>query len=52
MFENARFESTKAFTKVSQPATVEAVDSQFVPLGEKPKWSLDHKIERNLEGIC
>jgi hypothetical protein len=31
---NARFESTKAFTKVSQPATVEAVDSQFVPLGE------------------
>ena len=33
-----------------QPTTVEASDSQFTPLGEKPKWSRpDHKIERNLE---
>jgi biotin synthase len=27
-------ELQKPFTKVSQPATVEAADSQFVPLGE------------------
>jgi biotin synthase len=29
---------------------VEAVDSQFQSLGEKPKWTRpEHKIERNLE---
>ncbi|RYY51938.1 MAG: biotin synthase BioB [Chitinophagaceae bacterium] len=40
----------KPFTKVSQPVTVEAADSEFAPLGEKPKWSRPgHKIERNLE---
>ena len=33
-----------------QPKTVEAADSQFAPLGEKPKWSRPgHTIERNLE---
>jgi biotin synthase len=33
-----------------QPKTVEAADSQYQSLGEKPKWSRpDHKIERNLE---
>lgn len=31
-----------------QPKTVEAEDSQFVDLGEKPKWTRPgHKIERN-----
>jgi biotin synthase len=40
----------KPFVKVSQPQTVEAADSQFAPLGEKPKWSRPgHSIERNLE---
>jgi biotin synthase len=33
-----------------QPKTVEAEDSQFAPLGEKPKWTRPgHKIERNLQ---
>ena len=33
-----------------QPTTVEAKDSQFQSLGEKPKWTRpEHKIERNLE---
>jgi biotin synthase len=32
---NAEFNPKKPFTKVSQPATVEAEDSQFAPLGEK-----------------
>jgi biotin synthase len=40
----------KPFTKMVQPPTVEAEDSQFVALGEKPKWTRPgHKIERNLE---
>lgn len=38
----------KPFTKKVQPQTVEASDSQFNDLGEKPKWTRpDHKIERN-----
>ena len=38
----------KPFTKKVQPQTVEATDSQFEALGEKPKWTRpDHKIERN-----
>jgi len=33
-----------------QPTTVEAADSQYQALGEKPKWSRPgHTIERNLE---
>jgi biotin synthase len=40
----------KPFTKVSQPVTVEATESQLVPLGEKPRWSRPgHIIERNME---
>ena len=35
---------------VGEPETVEAEDSQYQDLGEKPKWSRpDHKIERNVE---
>ena len=38
----------KPFIKKMQPQSVEAYDSLFEPLGEKPKWSRpEHKIERN-----
>ena len=38
----------KPFTKKEQPQTVEASESKYQPLGEKPKWSRpDHVIERN-----
>ncbi|MDR6969138.1 biotin synthase [Flavobacterium arsenatis] len=50
MFEMLGLIPQKPFTKVSQPETVEAEDSQFQPLGEKPRWSRPgHTIERNLE---
>ena len=50
MFEMLGLKPQKAFTKVSQPNTVEAVDSQFQTLGEKPNWSRPgQSIERNLE---
>ena len=50
MFELLGLKPQKPFTKVTQPATVEAEDSQFQSLGEKPKWTRpEHKIERNLE---
>ena len=50
MFEMLGLIPQKPFTKVSQPQTVEAEDSQYIPLGEKPKWTRPgHKIERNLE---
>jgi biotin synthase len=50
MFELLGLKPQKPFTKVSQPTTVEAVDSQYHPLGEKPKWSRPgHQIERNLK---
>lgn len=38
----------KPFTKKVQPQTVEAKDSHYADLGEKPKWTRPtHKIERN-----
>lgn len=38
----------KPFVKKMQPKTVEAEDSEFAALGEKPKWTRpEHKIERN-----
>lgn len=50
MFKLLGLTPQKAFTKVSQPKTVEAENSQLQPLGEKPKWSRPgHKIERNEE---
>lgn len=50
MFEMLGLVPQKPFTKVSQPKTVEAEDSEFAALGEKPKWTRPgHKIERNLE---
>ena len=50
MFETLGLIPQKPFVKVSQPTTVEAEDSQYQSLGEKPKWSRPgHKIEKNLE---
>ncbi|WP_395043501.1 biotin synthase BioB [Flavobacterium sp.] len=50
MFELLGLKPQKPFVKVAQPETVEAVDSKFEALGEKPKWTRpEHKIERNLE---
>ncbi|MFD2726514.1 biotin synthase BioB [Hyunsoonleella rubra] len=48
MFKQLGLNPQKAFTKKVQPQTVEAEDSQFEALGEKPKWSRpEHTIERN-----
>ena len=48
MFELLGLNPQKPFTKKVQPQTVEAPESQFEALGEKPKWTRpDHKIERN-----
>jgi len=50
MFKLLGLNPQKPFTKVSQPKTIEAKDSELQPLGEKPKWSRPaHKIERNEE---
>jgi biotin synthase len=50
MFELLGIQNQKAFAKVPQRETVEAADSKFEALGEKPKWSRPgHTIERNLE---
>jgi len=48
MFELLGLNPQKPFTKKVQPQTVEAKDSQFEALGEKPKWTRPHhKIDRN-----
>jgi len=48
MFETLGLNPQKPFIKKMQPETIEAADSKFEALGEKPKWSRpDHKIERN-----
>ena len=50
MFALLGLQPQKPFTKVSQPITVEAADSQYQALGEKPKWSRPgHVIDKNLE---
>lgn len=50
MFETLGLQPQKPFIKLMQPQTVEAEDSQFQPLGEKPKWSRPgHSIERNIK---
>ncbi len=49
MFELLGLNPQKPFTKKVQPQTVEATDSQFEALGEKPKWTRpEHTIERNV----
>jgi len=48
MFEALGLNPQKPFTKKVQPQSVEATESKFQALGEKPKWTRpDHKIERN-----
>ncbi|MEM6515408.1 MAG: biotin synthase BioB [Bacteroidota bacterium] len=48
MFKLLGLNPQKPFIKKMQPETVEAKDSQYQSLGEKPKWSRPkHKIERN-----
>ncbi len=50
MFNLLGLKNQHPFAKVHQRETVEAVDSKFASLGEKPKWSRPgHTIERNLE---
>jgi biotin synthase len=50
MFEILGLKNQAPFAKVNQRPTIEAADSQFAPLGEKPKWSRPgHTIERNVE---
>ena len=50
MFEELGLIPQKPFTKISQPETVEAADSNLESLGEKPRWTRpEHKIERNEE---
>jgi biotin synthase len=50
LFEKLGVTTQKPFTKKVQPQSVEAKDSEFVSLGEKPRWTRpEHKIERNLE---
>src|SRR5690554_820169 len=48
MFELLGMKPQKPFTKKVQPKTVEAAESEYQALGEKPRWTRpDHKIERN-----
>lgn len=50
LFNLLGLKPTKPFTSKSQPKTVEATDSQYEALGEKPKWTRpDVTIERNLK---
>lgn len=50
MFEILGLKNQQPFAKAQQRESVEAADSKFAPLGEKPKWSRPgHTIERNLE---
>ncbi|HEY6144505.1 MAG TPA: biotin synthase BioB [Flavobacterium sp.] len=50
MFETLGLRNQKPFAKAAQRETVEAEDSQFAALGEKPKWTRPgHTIERNVE---
>ncbi len=50
LFEKLGMIPQKPFTKKVQPKTVDAENSEFQALGEKPKWTRpDYKIERNLE---
>ena len=50
MFKLLGLEPQAPFVKKAQPETVEAVDSEFAELGEKPKWTRpEHVIDRNEE---
>jgi biotin synthase len=48
MFKLLGLNPQKPFTKKVQPQSVEASDSEYQSLGEKPKWTRPaHKIDRN-----
>jgi biotin synthase len=48
MFKLLGLNPQKPFTKKAQPQSVEASDSEYQALGEKPKWTRPtHKIDRN-----
>ena len=48
MFELLGLNPQKPFIKKMQPQTVEAAESQYQAMGEKPKWTRpEHTIERN-----
>ena len=48
MFKMLGLNPQKPFIKKMQPETVEAAESKFEALGEKPRWSRPaHQIERN-----
>jgi biotin synthase len=48
LFAKLGMQPEKPFAKKAQPQTVEAQDSSFQPLGEKPKWTRPgHTIEKN-----
>ncbi|REG91201.1 biotin synthase BioB [Flavobacterium aquicola] len=50
MFELLGLKPQKPFKKAPQRTTIEAADSKFESLGEKPKWTRpNHTIEKNLE---
>lgn len=50
MFELLGLKNQQPFAKTYKRVSVEAADSKFAPLGEKPKWSRPgHTIERNVE---
>ncbi len=50
MFKALGLNPQKAFEKKSQPQSVEAPNSRFQNLGEKPKWTRPgHVIEKNLQ---
>jgi biotin synthase len=50
LFRLLGLEPQKPFVKKAQPQTIEADESQFQSLGEKPRWSRpEHSIERNEE---
>lgn len=50
LFDKLGMIPQKPFTKKVQPQTVDAENSEYQSLGEKPKWTRpDYKIERNIE---
>ena len=50
MFKLLGLNPQKPFIKKMQPETIEAQDSEYETLGEKPKWTRpEHRIDRNEE---
>ena len=50
LFNSLGLKPQKPFIKIMQPRTIEASDSKYTSLGEKPKWTRpSHSIQRNLD---